>query len=152
MEGSEGMNKEETKIYNRKYYDKHQDKYRETSRLWYENNHDRKLDYCKKWRSKNNKKTKKYRTTFNNNHPGYIKDWIKNNAEKASIIFKRYREKNRFRIKAQKIAAKAYPIRQICSVASCNELGEKHHLDYNKPLEILWLCRKHHKEIHKNIL
>ena len=143
------MNKEETKEYNRKYYDEHQDKYRETSRLWYENNREKKKEYAEKWRLKNYKKIEKYKTNFNNNHPNYIKNWFKNNAEKASIIFRRYREKNQKRIKAQKIANKAFPIRQKCSVTGCNKLGERHHLDYDKPLEIIWLCRNHHRKFHK---
>ena len=34
----------------------------------------------------------------------------------------------------------------------CSECGDKvvdaHHPDYDKPLDIVWLCRKHHMEIH----
>jgi hypothetical protein len=26
---------------------------------------------------------------------------------------------------------------------------EAHHNDYSKPLEVIWVCRKHHLEIHK---
>lgn len=36
---------------------------------------------------------------------------------------------------------------------SCEECGKKktdaHHTDYSKPLQINWLCRLHHKQIHK---
>lgn len=30
----------------------------------------------------------------------------------------------------------------------CGDKAEKHHENYDKPLEILWLCRKHHLELH----
>ena len=28
---------------------------------------------------------------------------------------------------------------------------QAHHVDYSKPLEIIWLCIEHHKEAHKNM-
>jgi len=33
----------------------------------------------------------------------------------------------------------------------CGENAEMHHDNYDKPLEITWLCRKHHLEHHKHI-
>lgn len=39
--------------------------------------------------------------------------------------------------------------RQPCEI--CGEKkAEAHHDDYSKPLEIRWLCKKHHSEYHKN--
>lgn len=34
-----------------------------------------------------------------------------------------------------------------CEVCS-EQKTEAHHDDYNKPLEVRWLCRKHHREFH----
>jgi hypothetical protein len=30
-----------------------------------------------------------------------------------------------------------------------NKKVEAHHEDYNKPLEVIWLCKKHHVELHE---
>lgn len=35
---------------------------------------------------------------------------------------------------------------QPCEV--CGEKAEAHHPDYDRPGEVRWLCRKHHRRIH----
>ena len=47
---------------------------------------------------------------------------------------------------AQIMARKAFPIPQKCSKPNCTKIGQRHHEDYTKPLEITWLCEQHHKE------
>ena len=36
----------------------------------------------------------------------------------------------------------------------CEKCGDlksfAHHVDYSKPLEVIWLCQKHHREAHDN--
>lgn len=42
-------------------------------------------------------------------------------------------------------------IRQPCEI--CGELKvDAHHDDYTKPMDVRWLCRKHHNEHHRNNL
>lgn len=38
---------------------------------------------------------------------------------------------------------------QRCSVEGCDRKGERHHKSYDRPLDIVWLCRGHHHDIHK---
>mgnify|MGYP001581464084 CR=1 FL=1 len=39
-------------------------------------------------------------------------------------------------------------IRERCSILRCMRRGEAHHDDYDKPLSIRFLCRKHHQRQH----
>ena len=41
--------------------------------------------------------------------------------------------------------------RKPCLVCGSKNV-EKHHPDYSKPLEVIWMCRKHHLELHRNQL
>lgn len=39
-----------------------------------------------------------------------------------------------------------------CEWGGCNSLEtEGHHLDYNHPLVVLWLCRDHHMDLHTSL-
>lgn len=40
-------------------------------------------------------------------------------------------------------------VRKPCEVCG-KPRAEGHHSDYNKPLEVMWLCRIHHAEWHRN--
>jgi len=65
------------------------------------------------------------------------RDWRKRNPEKRRVHVRLARA-----IKAQKIA------RQPCVVCGKEDQIRAHHPDYNKPLNGLWLCAKHHTRIH----
>lgn len=43
--------------------------------------------------------------------------------------------------------------RGVLKKLPCEQCGDKkseiHHPDYNKPREVVWLCRKHHLELHE---
>lgn len=41
-------------------------------------------------------------------------------------------------------------VRQPCEVCGIDKTIEAHHDDYYRPLEVRWLCRKHHIEHHIN--
>lgn len=67
---------------------------------------------------------------------------------------KRYKEKYPERVKAnQKIAdlVRRGKIKKLPCEKCGNIKVEAHHNDYSKPLEINWLCRKHHIEEDKKI-
>ena len=51
----------------------------------------------------------------------------------------------------RRLARRAYPVSKTCQVKGCNELGERHHEDWRKPLDIVWLCYKHHVQWHNSL-
>src|SRR5579859_6280733 len=68
----------------------------------------------------------------------------------AIRIHQEYKQKYPERRKAHEAVNNAVRdgrlIPQACCV--CGAKGEAHHPDYSHPLEVVWLCSKHHKEIH----
>lgn len=71
---------------------------------------------------------------------------------KRRLCQKRWREedkKKQFSHKsANDKAIRVHPISKKCSIKGCSIIGERHHPDYSKPKEIIWLCKKHHRKIH----
>jgi len=64
--------------------------------------------------------------------------------EKRKKSNRKYRENNYLKIRAQRLV-RDFPIEE-CEVPNCSDIGEKHHDDYSKPLEIRYLCNRHHNE------
>ena len=42
-------------------------------------------------------------------------------------------------------------IRGKCIICGSENFIEAHHRDYSKPLEVIWLCRKHHGYMHRTL-
>lgn len=42
-------------------------------------------------------------------------------------------------------------VRGPCEIAGCERKAEAHHEDYAKPLEVRWLCRRHHRSKHGQV-
>jgi hypothetical protein len=63
-------------------------------------------------------------------------------------------EEQKFKDKVRKITWKAIEagilIRKPCEVCNTEIDVQAHHDDYYKPLDVRWLCRKHHREHHLN--
>lgn len=111
---------ENSKEYNKKYYIKNKEKYKE-----YYKKH---AEYYKEYRKSNSKKHNEYCIYRYNNDEEYRKK-----------IIARTRVKNAIR--------DGIINKEKCSVCGC-EKSEAHHINYDEPLNIIWLCRKHHLEAH----
>ena len=67
-----------------------------------------------------------------------------------------YRQKYPDRYETSKIVASARRlgkmIPQPCAKCNSTKNIDGHHLDYSKPLEVIWLCRQCHKDLHAHRL
>lgn len=84
---------------------------------------------------------------------------VRANYEANIDYYREYDRKRGYRVPpAKKLAARnavnhavimGRLIRGPCEVGvDCRGRIEAHHDDYDKPLEIRWLCKKHHSEVH----
>lgn len=82
--------------------------------------------------------------------------WDAVNQEKVKAARRKavakFRESNPKAIFAQSQVAHAVKMNYV-SKLPCFECGsesvEAHHPDYDAPLDVIWLCRKHHAQLHK---
>lgn len=82
-------------------------------------------------------RTKENSRRYRKEKRGYVRAWEKRNPHK-----KKSNNTLHGAIRSGKI------IRLPCEVCG-NKKSEGHHFDYSKPLEVRWLCRKHHGEVHR---
>jgi len=95
---------------------------------------------------KDYQKTKAFRESSNKANRKYSK------TEKGKKNAKKWQLANNEKRVAHGIVAYKVKIGELikspCEVCG-KEKSEAHHDDYEKPLEVRWLCRKHHAEHHK---
>jgi hypothetical protein len=68
-------------------------------------------------------------------------------VEYQRVIRQRYPEKYKARSILGHAISSGIVIKGTCEVCG-NIKVEAHHEDYSKPLDVKWLCRKHHRDIH----
>lgn len=75
--------------------------------------------------------------------PGFAKK----SAERGRRYSLRYPDRHRARVILRRAVAAGRIIRPPCEVCG-KPNAEGHHTDYSKPLDVRWLCFKHHAEVH----
>lgn len=71
-------------------------------------------------------------------------------TSRVSKSLNKWREKHPDRVKAhRKVFVEIRAKRMFAEKCFCGKKGEAHHEDYSKPLEVIWLCREHHRKADK---
>ena len=140
-----------------------QKKYRERNK---EKIAEHKNEYMKEYYEKNKKKIAEYK------HEWYLRNADKRREqerkrrelkrEEINAKNREYRKKNKEKIKEYRniktgnavhtfgiAIARGKVHKQPCEICGM-EPAEAHHDDYNNPLKVRWLCKKHHVEWHRN--
>lgn len=100
--------------------------------------------YFRKYRKKNIEKMRNYNKEYNRRWRkvnGYYKEenWKKSNPDKVKA-----------QRKAQRAVKSGKLIRRGCNI--CGKIDAvMHHPSYDKPLEVIWLCKPHHRAVHYSI-
>lgn len=105
---------------------------------------------CKKcdllYRIKHHAKRLLYAANYRLNHKEeilvYAREYIRKNKEKNKD--KIYRK-----VRTKKESGSLIPL--PCSICGFSPT-QAHHPDYSKPLEVIWLCPSHHKQLHADSL
>lgn len=77
-------------------------------------------------------------------HRRYMREWRKKNKHKLTPD---QRRKDICRSYAGVYKRRGLLEPEACKV--CGSPAQMHHPDYSKPLEVVWLCVKHHRELHQ---
>ncbi|OQY69567.1 MAG: hypothetical protein B6D44_17670 [Ignavibacteriales bacterium UTCHB2] len=85
----------------------------------------------------------------NENNGNYKGGISKNNYHYKKIQVKRYPERVRARQKKYYHVRQGNISPQPCEVCGTTKSIEAHHEDYSQPLDIVWLCTPHHRELHQ---
>lgn len=79
-----------------------------------------------------------------------IKDLVKRRENHRRYMKQRYNTDPIHRAKhLARVASRLHGgyTKQPCDVCGSQQ-AEKHHEDYDRPLDVVWLCRSHHLDLH----
>lgn len=117
--------------YAREHYRKNRDKVLKRVKERYTSDPSVHLEYLKKWRKTRSGKDSHYRDTLEQR--------------------RKFPEKHAAHLAVQRALYSGKLIKEACSICGTNDSIHAHHEDYAKPLEVIWLCRRHHQDKHKEL-
>lgn len=137
------MTSVEKNLYSKQYREKNKESLREKRRL-----------YCLRNKEIMREKRRKRYPEIKNRVISYLKEYRKTDHAKdlARARGKYWRIKNKDNSKVysplRRAILRGEIIKGHCMVCGSNNV-QAHHEDYAKPLEVMWLCGKHHRQLHR---
>jgi len=121
---------------------------------------EKRLSANKAWKEKNKQRILDYNKKYNAKRASDPIRWalkLKQDSESRKRNRQKLKEYDKARDKSKAYARNVLRnavrngkiIRFACSVCG-NPKTHAHHEDYSKPLEVIFLCAKHHKQLHEN--
>jgi len=163
-------------LYMKKYVEENKEKIKKLQKKWYIKNKDKSLKNSRKYYYDNREKCLEQQKEYHlqeSKNPLVVEKWKarskkyrENNRDKVREYFSAYRQKESYkkiqrrlarvdRVKhpkqhlARRLARKIkIPNGQLCQICKNKLAVERHHEDYDKPLEIKFLCMLCHKRCH----
>jgi hypothetical protein len=130
--------KEEAREYLRKYREKNRETLLAKQKAYYETHKDHVKEWGKQYRREHQKEIYERNRAYQQAHREKVIEWVK-----------AYKIRNPEKAKAQ-MMAKKIPMRRRCEACK-GRATDRHHEDYKKPLEVIFLCRRCHKMLHKEV-
>ncbi len=152
-----GGGKDGSILATRKYRENNKDKCAAYERAYRENNKEAKAKWSKEYLAKNKDDIYAKRAKYREDNKEKVREQVRRskskNKEGVAEYTRLYRENNPKIYKAHGAVSAARASGKLtqnkCEI--CNSSNtEAHHDDYNKPLDVRWLCSKHHNKWHRN--
>ena len=110
---------------------------------------------CKKctaeWRASHKEYFKEYNQTYYAQNSERIKNGVHEYAKKTGYAAQKKRDPHKAKARLAVMKALATGKMKKMPCFCCGEDAEAHHPDYDRPLDVVWLCGGHHQEIHNGI-
>jgi len=93
-----------------------------------------------------------YYREYAERHRAAVSSWAERNPERKQAVNDAYRRRHPDRQAARRQLQRAIRAGRIsrgpCAVCGTTVDIHGHHEDYSKPLDVIWLCGRHHREYH----
>jgi len=143
----------------KKYYEKNKELVRKRASEWNRSHEQRRKEITAKYIEKNKEKVKESHKRYSHKPENKEKRriWTRNyrKTERGRLLQKLSNERRAVQIKANMLIndkIKSGTIKRGNCIMCGLPNAQAHHPDYSKPLDIVWLCVKHHTDVHKNNL